>query len=123
MMEPSPANSTMEEEEPREVESLIATERLDAMKKIEEDVIYMSEAQKMMAKMVKEQGEELERVNDCILDGVESTTMGVDNLYNAEKHVNASRVRTAVIALGSVGLACVIGITTTLSILKSQKRL
>lgn len=129
MLEPEPDPTTSD----REVEPLIVTtttdhdlnllivsERNKEVKKIEEDVMHLSAAQRMLAKIAAEQGQQIDDMEINVSQASSILSAGNEALSESEKSANRRHKRN--IILGVTGGVVALGVAgaTTVSILKSQ---
>ena len=131
MLEPEPDPTTSD----REVEPLLVTttsatdlnkaiiaERNREVKQIEEDLVHMSAAQRMLAKIVSEQGQQIDKVASNTEKSSNMLSVANEALAESEKSANSRRKRNIAIGVvgGVVGLAVVGG--TTVSVLKTLNK-
>lgn len=131
MLEPEPDPTTSDREvEPLLVATTSATdlnkaiiaERNKEVKQIEEDLVHMSAAQRMLAKIVSEQGQQIDQVASNTEKSSNMLSVANEALAESEKSANSRRKRNIVIGVvgGVVGLAVVGG--TTVSVLKTLNK-
>ena len=123
MLEPTPPSTTTEcEEEVTEIDMTLLLERKKELQKVENDIENLSETQKLVLKLLREQSGPLDSAAERLMDAVENSEDGKVALQQAEKHANSRRTRIFSIAL-AFGTSIVLATAATLTVMKVQKRL
>ena len=129
MLEPEPYPTTSDTEiEPLlvsnpptcDLNQIIIAERNRDVKQIEQDIEHMSAAQKMLAKIVQEQSQQVDQIEANTSEA--SSMLKIANTALAESEKMANRRRKRNIIVGVVGGVVALGVigSTTVSVLKSQ---
>lgn len=128
MLEPTPPVTTDTEVEcllvsEPDFNATIIQERNKELQQIEEDLEHMSSAQKLLAKIVSEQGVEIDHSSDNISNASNLTEIANQSLLDGEKYANSIRKRNAIIGIIGGAVVAAVATITTLSVLKTQNKL